>query len=644
MKNKVQTNDALKADVDVKAQKDVGFFSVGLKLNLTVSLILIMFLLGVTYIAAYFFKNDSITRIQETVSDKSRVLSLKVQEDLHGIESEAKLLGLTFSFADSFVSRKERNPAPSVYRRQLLEQNESIFYVAAVRFLPDGKLSVVESASNEKLIRKGYSSPPNFSAVLRSNSIFAENAAMPNLLISNVSSIFNAPTLVATMPFVINNDGRVQTALVAFFSMQVFLSGLETYSEYLSYIVNERGEIVAHPDANLLVNRISFAKNEIVKAALTSPIDNTQMSYTNEEGKERVGSFYKIPLGNLTIVSSVDKETALLAVRRLARRNILITLAALFFSIMVIYLFAKTLTSPVKKLVAASKRVVDGEYKLNLKSKSKDEIGVLTNSFVSMAEGLEEREKMKEAFGKFVNEQIADMAMKGEIKLGGERKDVTIFFSDIRSFTAISESMQPEQVVEFLNEYMTAMVDCVNETHGIVDKYIGDAIMAVWGTPISHGNDAENAVNGALMMRESLRKFNEGRGGEGKPIIKIGCGINTGPVLAGQIGSSSRMEYTVIGDAVNLASRVEALNKPFGTDVLITSDTYARVKDIFDVEPMKKIKVKGKKDPQQIYAVIARKDNPLYKNLQDVRDALGIAYVDPTKVDTEKEEVKYEIT
>lgn len=625
-----------------KDTNKTGFFTVGLKLNLAVSFILIFFLVGVTLIATYFFQNDSITRIQETVSDKSRVLALKVQEDVRSIQSESKLISLTFDLSTALLSTQRQNP--SAYRQQLLEQNQDIFYVAAVRVRDKG-ITLAEDVINQKLVRKSFPNIPNFRAPIQNETLFYEKAILPNLLISNVSGVFNTPVLLASMPFIIGNDGKVQVALLVFFSMDVFVQGLEAYSEYLSYIVNERGELVGHPDPNLLLNRISFAKDEMVRKALTSPVNNLQTSYFDEDKIERIGSFSKIPMGNLTVVTSINKKNALKAVNRLAWRNSLITLAALFFSMMVIYLFARSVTVPVKKLVAASEKISQGEYQLDLKPKSKDEIGVLTNSFVSMAGGLQEREKMKEAFGKFVNEQIADMAMKGEIKLGGERKDVAVFFSDIRSFTAISESMEPEQVVEFLNEYMTAMVDCVNATHGIVDKYIGDAIMAIWGTPISHGNNTENAVNGALMMRDALLKFNEGRGGPGKPIIKIGCGINSGPVLAGQIGSSSRMEYTVIGDTVNLASRVETLNKPFGTDILISSDSYELVKDIFAVEEMKKIMVKGKSEPQQIYAVLGRKDDPnCPKSMVEVRDLLGIPQIDLSKVDADKDEVKYEIS
>jgi len=181
-----------------------------------------------------------------------------------------------------------------------------------------------------------------------------------------------------------------------------------------------------------------------------------------------------------------------------------------------------------------------------------------------------------------------------------------------------------------------------------VDKFIGDAIMAVWGAPVSYGNDTQHAVDCALMMRNELIAFNRGRGGPKRPIIHIGCGINTGEVLAGQIGSEERMEYTVIGDAVNLASRIEALNKPFGTDILISEDSYRLVPNIYAVEKMRTIRVKGKMEPQQIYAVLGRLDDETRpRSLQELRAMLGLEYKELSEkaIDAmvEHGEEKYEI-
>jgi adenylate cyclase len=271
-----------------------------------------------------------------------------------------------------------------------------------------------------------------------------------------------------------------------------------------------------------------------------------------------------------------------------------------------------------------------------------------------MSKGLAERERLKDTFGRFINKDIAEKALSGELTLGGETKTVTVFFSDIRAFTAISEKLEPNEVVGFLNEYMTAMVNCIDKTHGVVDKYMGDAIMGVWGAPVSAGKteqDAFNCVVAALMMRHALMEFNKGRGGDKKPVIRIGCGINTGDVVAGQIGSTSRMEYTIIGDAVNLASRTESLNKPLGTDILITENTYNLIAEYVQVEEMPSVTIKGKVRPVKMYAVINIPDAKTIpgtgeagpKSLQEVRAMLGIPEPVLSKVDVNAEEEKYNI-
>ncbi len=374
------------------------------------------------------------------------------------------------------------------------------------------------------------------------------------------------------------------------------------------------------------------------------PFIKTEIRYKDETGRYYLGSFYKVGFAGVGVIASVEEDKAFEAVYQIRRRNLLIASIVLSLAIIIVYIFSKTLIRPIRRLVDATKEIEEGQYEIVMTRYPRNELGMLMRSFKEMGRGLADKEKMKDALGKFVNPEIAEMVLRDEIKLGGERKNVAVFFSDIRSFTSISENMEPEEVVEFLNEYMSRMVDCVNKTQGVVDKYIGDAIMATWGAPVSYGNDTENAVNSALLMRETLIDFNKDRGVEKKPIIKIGCAINSGPVLAGQIGSSEKMEYTVIGDAVNLASRIEALNKPFGTDILISEDSYSLVKDIFAVEKMREIMVKGKTKPQQIYAVIGRKDDDSRPaSIDDVRKLLGIKTPDLSNFDPDAAEHKYEI-
>jgi len=259
-------------------------------------------------------------------------------------------------------------------------------------------------------------------------------------------------------------------------------------------------------------------------------------------------------------------------------------------------------------------------------------------------------------FGRFTNREIAVRAMRGEIKPGGLPKHATIFFSDIRGFTALSENFTKafgdkasDKIVFWLNNYLTSMVECVEKTGGVVDKFIGDAVMAHWGTAYSSGSprkDAFNCVKAAIMMRHALIALNKNRvaNDSGDPPIRIGCGINTGIVTAGQIGSELRMEYTVIGDPVNLASRVEALTKPLATDILITEDTFNLIGDSLITEEMPPVTVKGKAKPVRLFAVVnftEAKGGP--RTLAEVRKLLGVEAPELSKVDLDAEEKKYKI-
>ncbi|HET7838196.1 MAG TPA: adenylate/guanylate cyclase domain-containing protein, partial [Rectinemataceae bacterium] len=420
---------------------------------------------------------------------------------------------------------------------------------------------------------------------------------------------------------------------------------VQTGAASLTYAVGFDGELIAHPDFEQVRLGANYQGNQLVAKLLSSPMDNMQVRYDDSTGAPNLGAFRKLGIGQVSVTTSVPVSRVYEAALTVTRQNLYLGGVVLLFSILAVWFFSRSMTRPVMDLVSASRRIEAGEFEIDLVPSTKDELGLLTESFVEMGRGLAERERVKETFGKFVNKEIAERALKGSLELGGTRKTATILFSDIRSFTAISEKLAPEAVVEFLNAYMTRMVECIEATGGVVDKFIGDAIMAVWGAPLSKGSageDALQAVRAMFMMRDSLIEFNRDRGGPDKPLIRIGCGVNTGPCLAGQIGSLQRMEYTVIGDAVNLASRIEALNKPFGTDILVSESTYELVKQEVRAEPMPAIKVKGKAAALSIYGLVGFRDGPGPKSLDEVRSLLGIPRPEG-RVDVDKEETKYEI-
>jgi len=216
----------------------------------------------------------------------------------------------------------------------------------------------------------------------------------------------------------------------------------------------------------------------------------------------------------------------------------------------------------------------------------------------------EERDKrqIRDTFGKYLSPKVVEELAHNPPELGGVDKELTVFFSDIRGFTTLSENMTPQELVNHLNVYLTAMTDLTIEYSGTLDKYIGDAVMCFWGAPLPLQNHAELACKCALRQMQVLEELNKGWP-EAKH-IKIGIGINSGIMTVGNMGSKQRMNYTLMGDNVNLCSRLEATNKEYGTGIIISEYTYAQVKDKFIVRELDNIRVKGKNKPVLIYELV----------------------------------------
>ncbi|MFC1774798.1 CHASE2 domain-containing protein [Nanoarchaeota archaeon] len=217
-----------------------------------------------------------------------------------------------------------------------------------------------------------------------------------------------------------------------------------------------------------------------------------------------------------------------------------------------------------------------------------------------------EKEEVSRAFGKYVSPEVINEVLKNpeKLALGGERRTVTLFFSDIRGFTPISEALTPEQLVSLLNEYLTEMTDIIIEQKGIVDKYMGDAIMAFWGAPLKQEDHAIRAATVSLLMMKRLKQLQKKWAKQNIPFLDIGIGLNSGEAVVGNMGSHQRFDYTVMGDVVNLASRLEGVNKPYGTHILISEATYALVKEQYACRKIDRIKVKGKDIPITIYELV----------------------------------------
>jgi adenylate cyclase len=592
-----------------------------------ISIIVIVAMVTITAISSWFFSEESRARAEENTLTVSQVLSAQIGGRIESTESGA--LSLLDTLRENAGNRSIEKSTISNW----FDRNVSV----AMVYVPGQK-----EIRNDTFFRANELDDAALKPFLDSSKPLIDRAKAGESLVCNASPSVGIPAAALFVPY---RDMGTKNAMVIVFSTEEFQSMVQTNATGVNYVVGWDGSLIVHPDFDLVKMGANFSDRELVKKVLSSPSDNLQIRYRDMDGTQYLGAFRKLPLGALAVTSSTPTALVYKAATDVLRRNIILTGVVLLLSILAIWFFSKSVSRPVLKLVDASRRIEEGEFELDIAAETHDELGLLTESFVEMGKGLAERERVKETFGKFVNKEIAEQALKGELKLGGQRKVATIFFADIRSFTAISEKLSPEAVVEFLNEYMTRMVSCIEQTGGVVDKFIGDAIMGVWGAPLSAGtpkDDALAAIRAMILMREALLDFNKDRGGPDRPLIHNGSGLNTGPCIAGQIGSLSRMEYTVIGDAVNLASRIEALNKPFGTDVLVSEYTYELVKDEIIAEPMPAITVKGKEKPLTIYAVVKIKGTDGPETLADLRKKLGIKPPE-SAVNVDKEEVKYEI-
>ena len=285
---------------------------------------------------------------------------------------------------------------------------------------------------------------------------------------------------------------------------------------------------------------------------------------------------------------------------------IFVSILLLVIAFVITISLTKLILNPLKNLTAASKRIQSGDYKSRVGIVTADELGTLADSFNDMSDSLAEKEFMRDTFGKVVDPEVRDYLMSGAGKanlgttLGGETREVTVLFCDIRSFTAMSEKMEAAEVVSLLNKYFTALGQCINNHHGIINKYIGDAIMAIFGAPVSSENSAKDAFEAAVAMRKALVKLNEDFKAEGLPQLKFGIGIHTGPVFAGTIGAANRMEYTVIGDTVNTASRLESLCKTYTTDLLL-SEASAEKLDSQKLTFIADAQIRGKSETMKVY-------------------------------------------
>jgi len=248
---------------------------------------------------------------------------------------------------------------------------------------------------------------------------------------------------------------------------------------------------------------------------------------------------------------------------------------------------------------------------------------------MAMMEDISGEKRVRSTMARYMDPVIADRLVRNdEDLLGGRSVEATILFSDIRSFTTISEELGATGTVALLNEYFTVMVDCIQSRGGMLDKFIGDAIMAAFGVPVAHEDDPDRAVRAAIAMIRALFEWNDARVADGLPAVDMGIGLNTDVVVAGNIGSPKRMDFTVIGDGVNLASRLESACKTYRARILVSDRTLSRLQGVYRIREVDLVVVKGKTEPVAVHEVLDYHTEATFPNLLDAVNIFREAMAD----------------
>lgn len=475
----------------------------------------------------------------------------------------------------------------------------------------DGKPQLyVKKVQEDFLIKNKLS--PDFVDQVRQKKPFPIASVMQKNIELQFAEV-NPSVRVVSIGFPYSRDAQnqVNTFVIAAYNSEMIQSLFSNDSEREFFLIDRNGFLLAHQNEELLRQGKNLKGESFVQKALGDATNSKQLTFKNEKGKSYIGAFVKSSFWGTVLLAQTPLSIVNEPAQEVQRKAIFISGIVLSFALFAVFLFSLTLSKPIEVLAELIQEIPKGNFNISArkKVKSHDEVGDLAAAFDHMTEGLKERDKVKNLFNKFHGSSVTENLLQQEVSVGGTRKEVTVFFSDIRGFTKFSEGHTPEEVVSMLNEYFAVMVGIINRHGGVVDKFIGDAIMAVWGVPAGSDHDTENALKACLEMRSALLTLNISRRERGLTEIQIGMGLHAGAAISGTIGSEERMEFTVIGDTVNVTSRIESSTKHFEVDLLVSDEVFNRLSKpeleaLFKFDLAGDIEVKGKSLPLRLYKVL----------------------------------------
>lgn len=580
-------------------------FSLQLKMMGVISLLFVLSVASIIIFASFYFKRSIELQLRDNNIRIAEIIGSKVKSDVLGVVEKGRQIAITLT----------TQGLPEEDRKLLLKtffKNDKEFIYLGIFERRENTLVMKREVFNEEELKKSAVTEDDFHAVVNRNRDALAEAFNGQTVLLNSSPGFVEPSFAIAIPTAEN--GELDNALVIIVKLEKIIGAFSKKGIETTFMVNGQGTVLAHPKEDLVLAATDLTNMPIVKAMLTSAPSTGQMSYLDEElGSTYLGSFQKIGFADAGVITIVSEEKAFGDVYKSQRTNLYIAGIGLCSALIFVFFFSKTITKPVLQLLSATLEIAKGNFKIGIKPTTQDEVGLLTKYFIDMGQGLEEREKVKNILGSMIDPVVVQEAMVdlAALKRGSETH-ITAFFSDVASFSTISEQLKSADLAALLNEYLSAMTLLLKKHEGVLDKYIGDAIVGIFNAPVpvvDHELKAARASVDMVMKLQELREYwtTNNLYSKEAQVMDARIGLNSGPAKVGFMGTDALASYTMMGDTVNLAARLEAAGKDYGVNILITDPIREKIQEEMVTRYVDLVRVKGKNEPVRIHELIGYK-------------------------------------
>lgn len=577
-------------------------FSLQLKMMGVISLLFVLSVATIIIFASFYFKQSIELQLRDNNLRLTEIIGSKVSSDVLGVVEKGRQIAITLT----------TQGLPEEDRKLLLKtffKNDKEFIYLGIFEKRENTLVMKREIFNEEELKKSAVTEEDFHAVVNRNQEELTKAFNGQAVLLNSSPGFVEPSFAIAIPTAEN--GELDNALIIIVKLEKIIGAFTKKGIETTFMVNGSGTVIAHMNEELVLAATDLTSMPIVKTMLTNPNSKFQMSYLDEElGGSYLGSFQKIGFADAGVITIVSEEKAFEDVYKSQRSNLYIAGIGLCSALIFVFFFSKTITKPVLQLLSATLEIAKGNFKIGIKPTTQDEVGLLTKYFIDMGQGLEEREKVKNILGSMIDPVVVQEAMVdlAALKRGSETH-ITAFFSDVASFSTISEQLKSADLASLLNEYLSAMTILLKKHEGVLDKYIGDAIVGIFNAPVpvtDHELKAARASVDMVMKLKELRTYwtENNLYSKEAQVMDARIGLNSGPAKVGFMGTDALASYTMMGDTVNLAARLEAAGKDYGVNILITDPIREKIQEEMVTRYVDLVRVKGKNEPVRIHELI----------------------------------------